>query len=688
MKKNISFIIAFLLTTMFVTAQIDRSVMPKSGPTPTINLGEPHTFQMGNGLTILVVENKKLPRVSVSLSLDNPPNSEGDKAGTSSIVSQIMGKGTKTITKDAFNEEVDFLGAYLDTGVDGGYAQSLSKYTNRIIELFADASLNPNFTQEELDLEKKKLIESIKAGEKSTEAIANRVRKALGYGKKHPIGEYITEKTVNNITLEDVEKYYRNNFVPSNAYMVISGDITADKAKELVEKYFTPWKAGKAPSFGIPEVKDAQYRQINFVDVPNAVQSEVIVMNISDLKMSDQNYHAALVANYILGGSFNSYINMNLREKHAYTYGARSSLPKNKNYKTAFRVTTKVRNAVTDSTVVEILKEIKRIRTEDVDDQVLKNAKAKFLGDFILASEKDRTIANRSIEIKTENLPKDFYQTFISKINAVTKADIKRVANLYFNSDKARIVVVGKGSDVLENLEKITFEEKKIPVLHFDKYGEKTEKPDYKAAIPEGVTAQSVLDSYFKAIGGKDKLETVQSLFMTAEAPFNGSSLGLIAKTTTKNQSVIEVKFGEMTAQKIVFDGTIGYVMAQGQKMDYTEEQIKEAKADAHPFAELKNSNATLNGIQPHDKGKAYAIKLSEKKTAFFDTETGLKVKEITIQEQGGQKIPVAISYSNYKEINGIKFPFTISQSLGPQNIDFTVKEVKINEGVTDEDFK
>ncbi|WP_299604999.1 pitrilysin family protein [uncultured Aquimarina sp.] len=688
MKKHIIFIIAFVLVAVSAQAQIDRSKMPKSGPTPVINLGEPYTFKMGNGLTVLVVENKKLPRITVSLSLDNPPNAEGEKAGIEAIASEMMGKGTKSISKDAFNEEVDFLGAFVNVGASGGFAQSLSKYSDRIIELFADASLNPNFTQEELDLEKKKLIEGIKSGENSAEAVASRVRSVLAYGKNHPAGEYITEKTVSNITLADVEKYYRKNFVPANAYMVISGDINNDKAKDLVEKHFTSWTSGKAPSFGIPDVKDAQYRQINFIDMPNAVQTEMAIMNISDLKMADEDHHAALVTNYILGGSFGSYVNMNLREEHGYTYGARSTMPRNKNFKTAFRVTAKVRNMVTDSAVVETLKEIKRIRTEDVDDEVLKNAKAKFLGNFILASENDRTIASRSIDIKTQNLPKDFYETFIAKINAVSKADIKRIANKYFNLDKARIVLVGKGSDVLENLEKIQFEGKKIPILYFDKFGNKTEKPDYNAALPEGVTAQSVFDAYFKAIGGKDKLEAVTSTFTTAQASMGGATLDMILKVTSKSQTLSNILFGGNSVNKNVFDGTKGYVMAQGQKIDYTEAQIADAKKDSHPFSELKNTDATLEGIEPYENGKAYKVKVSDKKTSFFDTETGLKIKDIVIQEQGGQKIPSTVGYSNYKEVNGIKFPHTISIAAGPQKFDFNVSEIKVNEGVSDEDFK
>ncbi|MBW1295244.1 M16 family metallopeptidase [Aquimarina litoralis] len=688
MKKHIIFIIAFVLIAVSAQAQIDRSKMPKSGPTPVIKLGEPYTFKMGNGLTVLVVENKKLPRITVSLSLDNPPNAEGNKAGIEAIASEMMGKGTKNISKDVFNEEVDFLGAFVNVGASGGFAQSLSKYSDRIIELFADASLNPNFTQEELDLEKKKLIEGIKSGENSAEAVASRVRSVLAYGKNHPAGEYTTEKTVNNITLADVETYYRKNFVPSNAYMVISGDISNDKAKELVEKHFTSWTSGKAPSFGIPDVKDAQYRQINFIDMPNAVQTEMAVMNISDLKMADEDHHAALVTNYILGGSFGSYVNMNLREEHGYTYGARSTMPRNKNFKTAFRVTAKVRNMVTDSAVVETLKEIKRIRTEDVDEEVLKNAKAKFLGNFILASENDRTIASRSIDIKTQNLPKDFYETFIAKINAVSKDDIKRIANKYFNLDKARIVLVGKGSDVLENLEKIQFEGKKIPILYFDKYGNKAEKPEYNAAIPEGVTAQSVFDTYFKAIGGKDKLEAVTSTFTSAQASMGGATLDMTLKTTSKNQMLTNILFGGNSVSKNVFDGTKGYAMAQGQKIDFTEAQIADTKKSSYPFPELKSKDATLEGIEPYENGKAYKLKMSDKKTSFFDTETGLKIKDIVIQEQGGQKVSSTISYSNYKEVNGIKFPHTISIAAGPQKFDFNVSSVKINEGVTDEDFK
>ena len=687
MKRLIIACIAVFIA-ISTQAQIDRSTMPKPGPAPEINLKDAQRFELDNGLKVLVVENHKLPRVSAQLTIDNNPILEGDKAGVASLTSSLLGNGSKNISKDEFNEEVDFLGARLSFGSQSAFASSLTKFFPRIMELMADAAINPNFTQEEFDQEKDKLITGLKSQEKDVKEISSRVQRALAYGTKHPFGEFTTEETVNNVKLSDVKNFYDSYFAPTNAYLIIIGDINFDDAKELVEKNFSSWTKRTVNSFGFSKPQDVQYTQINFVDVPNAVQSEITVQNLVNLKMNDPDYLAALVANQILGGGGEARLFLNLREDKGYTYGSYSSIGDSKYAPARFRAFASVRNAVTDSAVVEILKEIDKIASKPVSEEELKNTKAKYIGNFVLALERPQTIAGYALNIETENLPKDFYKTYLEKINAITVADVQKAAKKYFSSKNARIVVVGKGSEVLDNLEKVSFKGKNIPIFYYDKFGNKTEKPDYNVTTPTDVTAETVMESYFKAIGGKDKLKDVNSIYMLAEAAFNGATLGLVSKTTTKNQSLIEVSFGGMTAQKVVFDGTKGYIMAQGQRMDYDEKQIEAAKAEAYPFAELRVSNPALEKVEPYEGGKAYAVKLNDKKTAFYDTETGLKVKEVTVQEQAGQKITVTTNYSDYKEVKGIKFPFTITQALGPQNIDFKVKEVKINEGVSDEDFQ
>lgn len=684
----------FLMLSLFLTAsyaQIDRSQQPKAGPAPEINLQEPTTFQLNNGLKVLVVENHKLPRVSIQLTIDNPPILEGDKAGVSSLTSSLLGNGSKSISKDDFNEEVDFLGARINFGSQSAFAGCLSKYFPRILELMADAAINPNFTEEEFEKEKEKLLTGLKAQENDVSAIADRVQSALSYGKNHPKGEFITNETVNNITLADVQEFYRDYFVPANAYLVVIGDVAFEDVQELVTQNFTPWTKAVPPSLSYSNPRDAQYTQINFVDMPNAVQSEVSVQNLVNLKMKDEDYLHALIANRILGGGAQARLFLNLREDKGYTYGSYSGIGNDKYGPTTFRASASVRNAVADSSVVEILKEIDKISREPVSKEELANAKAKYVGNFVMALEKPQTIANYALNIETEGLPKDFYKTYLERINAVTIEDVQRASQKYFSSTNARVVVTGKGSEVIENLEKVNFKGKKVPVLYYDKTAEKTEKPDYSASIPEGTTVATILEKYIEAIGGKDKLESVESYALLAEAEMQGMKLELEMKKTTKDQFMQDVKVMGNSMQKQVLDGDSGYMIAQGQRKDLTPEEIERVKEESAAFPELNYllaGDISLEGVEAVGNKKAFKLIITEKKSAFYDVETGLKLQEVNTEEVQGQQMKNTLQFSEYKEVSGIKFPFKLSQTMGPQSFEFIVTEIKVNEGVSPADFE
>jgi len=180
--KKIIVVLSGLFLTLTMQAQ-DRT-QPKPGPSPVININKPQSFTLPNGLQVLIVENHKLPRVSFNLSIDNTPYVEGNKKGVDDLTSSLIGNGSTTISKDAFNEEIDFLGANLNFYSSGASGSSLSKYSGRILELMAEGALNPNFTQEEFDKEKDKLLENLKTQEKSVAAVAGRVQNVLAFGKK------------------------------------------------------------------------------------------------------------------------------------------------------------------------------------------------------------------------------------------------------------------------------------------------------------------------------------------------------------------------------------------------------------------------------------------------------------------------------------------------------------------------
>ncbi|MBG6060583.1 putative Zn-dependent peptidase [Flavobacterium sp. CG_9.1] len=682
MKKSI-----LILSSLFLTVIMQGQIIPqpKPGVAPTIKIGKPVTFELKNGLKVMVVENHKLPRVAFSLTLDNDPYAEGEKKGVADMTSTLIGSGTTKISKTAFNEEVDFLGANINFSSNGASASALSKYSGRVLELMADGALNPNFTQEEFDKEKTKLIEGLKANEKSVSAVAARVVDVLTYGKNHPAGEYVSEATLKNVTLADVKANYSTYFVPSNAYLIIVGDVKFNETKKMVEKFFGSWKKASVPSISYSDPKDVSATQINFIDMPNAVQSEVAVVNMSNLKMTDPDYFAVLVANQILGGDFNSYINMNLREAHGWTYGARTSIYGDKRVST-FNASTQVRNAVTDSTVVEIFKEFKKIRTEKVTDEMLASVKAGYIGRFVMQIEKPQTVAGYALRIQTQSLPADFYENYIKNISAVTADDIMRVANKYFLADNSRIVIVGKAADVASGLEKLKF-----PVSYFDKYGNATAKPELKKPVPAGVTAKSVIDNYIKAIGGEKAALAVKTIVMngTTTIPQAPSPLNFTSKIDAKGKLMVELAMGTMSIMKQVVNEKGAYVMQQGQRQNIEGTMLADLKAAATPFEELalsKKQGLTLETIESINGKDAYAVK-NGKTTLFYDVTSGLKLAESKVVEQGGQSITQTTSYGDYKEVKGVKVPFNIIQNVGFE-LDIKMSDVKINEGVTDADFQ
>ena len=684
MKKSI-IVLSSLFLTLIMQAQ-DRS-QPKPGPSPTINIKKPETFALPNGLKVLVVENHKLPRVSFNLSIDNAPYAEGNKKGVDDLTSSLIGNGSTKTSKDAFNEEIDFMGADISFFSSGAAANGLSKYSKRILELMAEGALTPNFTQEEFEKEKEKLIDGLKTQEKSVPVVAGRVENVLAYGKNHPSGEYLSEETINNVTLADVQSNYATYFVPERAYLVIVGDVKTKDVKKMVEKLFGSWVKATAPRLTYSNPSNVQYTQINFVDMPNAVQSEISLINTVNLKMSDADFFPVILANQVFGGDFNSYLNMNLREAHGWTYGARSSVGFDKNIYSKFKANAQVRNAVTDSSVVESLKELNKIRTEKVSEEMLSGVKAGYIGRFVMQVEKPATVARYALNIETESLPADFYENYIKNINAVTPEDIMRVANKYFLADNLRIVVTGKGSEVISGLEKL-----KIPMFYFDKFGNPTEKPAMKKPVPAGVTAKTVIDAYIAAIGGDKAVKSVKSIAYTGSTtiPQAPMPLSYTSKMDNKGRMAIELSMAGMgSIMKQVVNGNTGYMMQQGQKKVLEGDALAKMKESAVLFNETllaTKAGVTVSGIEPMNGADSYAV-VDGTTTYYFDVKTGLKTAEASIEEQGGQKMTRVTNFNDYRAVKGVQVPFNTIMNVGFE-LDIKMSDVKINEGVSDADFQ
>ena len=684
-----------LVASNFIFSQVDRSQIPPSGPDPEIKLGQPFEYELTNGLKLIIVENNKLPRASVNLFIDSQSYSSDGKTGIGSITSSLLGKGTKNISKDDFIEEIDFMGSTLALYTTGAYGSSLSKYFPRLLELLADGLLNPVFDLEEFTKEKDRLLESIKENEKNVRTIASRVGDIIIYGKNHPNAEYTSESSINNISFDDLEVYFKKRFIPNNAYMVIIGDVNAEETKDRIVGLFSKWKKGKVITEDITVNSSFEQTEIHFIDMPNAIQSEIRFQNLIDMRKSNPDYISLLVANRILGGEPESRLESKIREDKGYAYYARSNFGSNKYASTTFNAYTSSRAEVTDSSVVELLSEIDKIKKIKVGDQELSDIKAAYFGDFVRESESPSTIAQYSVDIKIEELDNDYYKNFIRNVNQVSADDIIKVSNKYFNTNQGAIIIAGKGSELIDKLENLSYDGKKININYYDTSGNIIDKPDY--SVDSNITAEGIINRYINLIGGKENLEEVQSIELKGSADLNmqGQSFKLefYSLKNNQNQSLSTVSAGGMQVQKSVFNKDQGYNVVNGQKIILSEEELEQALTDSNLFSELSYDYeiVRLVGSSTIDNQKVYEIKVSDNNTEYYSIETGLKVKEVENQLIDGNQIIIETTIKEYQEVNGILIPSEINQVTPavpiPGGISIKFNTIELNVESSDSDF-
>jgi|TARA_B110000240_G_scaffold124038_1_gene138364 zinc protease len=698
--KKILLNLVFLTFHIVLTSQVDRSI-PNPEPAPQINFEDPISFEMKNGLKVMFIENHKLPRASVNLLIDNPPIIEGELNGVGYITGGIMGKGNGYQNKDSLNEEIDFMGARMSFSSQGGAASSLSRYFERVLTMFSQGALSPNFSKEEFNQEKNILLDNIKNDDKNTVSIARRVENVLAYGANHPYGEFITKESMERIELKDAIKFYDDYFKPNNAYLVIIGDIDVKKTKKLVKKLFGKWKndrdlEGKFLKGSQNEIKEPVQQEeitINVIDMPNSANSEITFQNLVDLQMIDEDYYSALIANRIFGAGPESRLFNNIREDKGYAYGAYSSIGDDKYSKAKFTASTSTRSQVTDSALVEIVKEINKIHKIPVSSEELKNAKAKYLGEFVLAMERPSTIANYAINIESNELQSDYYKKFLSNINKVTIEDVQKAAKKYFKLNNAQIVVTGKGSEITDNLEKVSFENKIIPIFYFDKYGNSIKKPVFNKEISSDVNVKTIFLNYVNAIGGTDVLNKIKSISTTASVKIPNAPFSPTAEIKQKHPNLTSLVMtvegmGTLMSQK--FDGENGYIEQMGQKTPFENEQINLEKEKLGLFEEvyLDPNKMEIISLNPIDGKDLYKIKVNEKSFRYYDAATNLLIiKEETVNVAGNE-ITSTTKYSNYKEIEGVLFPYKSEVTSGPQTVVFDITSIKLNEEIDDSFFK
>ncbi len=689
--KRITFILLLIVYLIPLSAQIDRTRPPEPGPAPTIQIGDYQTFTLDNGMKVIVVENDKIPVASFQLTLDIDPVMEYDAKGYVSMAGSLMRSVTINRSKAEIDEEIDFTGASLSTYSTGMFASSLTRHTPKLLDLMSDVLLNPTFPEDELEREVNQTITGLSTVETDASAMVGNISNVLVYGEDHPYGEVTTKESVSNITRDMLVDYYNTYFKPNVAYMVIVGDIKSDEARKLMEEYFGKWQPGDVPSRQYETPVPPEGRRVAIADRTGAVQSVISVTYPVVLKPGDPDAIKVSVMNSILGGGlFSARLIQNLREDKGYTYGAYSNLSTDR-LVGRFNARTDVRNPVTDSTVKEILYEMERLRSEPVDQESLDLIKNFLNGSFARSLESPRTIANFALNIERYGLPEDYYATYLERLSEVTADDVQEMALKYIKPDNNYIIVGGNKSEVAETLERFSATGE---VEFFDAFGRRIEDPGVE--VPTGLTGIDVIQKYVDAVGGESAMRNIEDLTINMSAIIQGMEIDMVIQQKAPGKFKSVMSMGGNVMQQQVFDGTRGKISGMQGTMELEGDMLEELKIQALMNPELtyeeRGFDLSLEGVENVAGKVAFRVKITSPRdhtiTEFFDSETFLKLRTVVTQDTPMGEMAQITDYEDYREVEGMKFPFLMKQQAGPQAFDMQVNSIEINQGLDDEVFR
>ena len=558
-----------------------------------------------------------------------------------------------------------------------------------------DILYNPIFPQEEFDKLKKQTLSALSMSGTDPNSIASTVANVLRFGKNHPYGEPATEETIQNITLDGVKNYYKTYFTPAIGYLVMIGDLNLGEAKALANKYFASWKSQPVKFAKYDDPATFKGNRVAFVDKSGAVQSVITITNIFRLKPGDPDVLPASMMNNILGGGvFSGRLMMNLREKKAFTYGANSSLSSDK-LLGQFSAGAQVRNSVTDSAITEFLYEMRRMRDEPVTAEDLQLTKNVMAGEFGRALESPATLATFAMNTARYNLPADYYSTYLERLEKISVADVQTMAKKYLQPENCIILVVGNKNEVAEKLTRFAGSGK---VELYDRYG--NPEVSQPLALPEGFTANNVIELYLQAIGGKQNVQGIRSVSTKASGKIEamGQKMDLSLETVQSAGNLYQtVKMGEMLVNKQVYNGTEGWMEGMGGASQVSKgADLDKMRDGAILFPELLYFNpdfkTTLQGIEAVDGHNAYLLKIVYPsgliENEYFEIGSGLKIRKSSIAEVQKQSIQSITDYADYREVNGTKFPFSVKQKVADQVIEILFDKIEINGEVKPELFK
>lgn len=479
--KNIFKWISFLfLIVISINAQdVDRTKPPELPPPKSLSLPELIKFELSNGLKVVLMEKHNVPLIQLNVIVKaGTVNDPQGKEGLANITIDMLDEGNAGKTALEVADEIDFLGASISTRAglhfSGIYLHTPVSKFDDALKIMSDIVLKPDFPENELKRKKKEYLTTISQWHDQPTSIANIAFNKFLFGENHPYGKISLgyEHSIKSFTKDDLKNFYAKYFKANNAFIIVVGDIKKDELKDKLEKVFGKWQKGKVEKTNIDEPEQVKERIVYLIDKPGSAQSVIYIGKVGPKRLTED-YNAIIVMNTILGGSFTSRLNNNLREEHGYTYGAGSRFVF-RPIAGSFFAYSSVQTDVTDKALMEFFKELNGIR-EPIPDDELNRAKnlvaLSYPQNFQTVSE----IASQIEELIEYNLPESYFNDYVNNILNVKNNEVNSAANKYIVPEEMIVVIVGDKSKIEEGIKQLNLGEiknlkiedvlGKIPVL-------------------------------------------------------------------------------------------------------------------------------------------------------------------------------------------------------------------------------
>jgi len=674
---------------------------PLNQPQPPV----PQRVELDNGMVVYLLEDHELPIIDIVARIRTGAIYEpADKVGLADITGTVMRTGgTTSRTGDELDEILENLAASVEVGIsdDSGSASMsvLKEDLDTGLSILADVLMNPAFREDKIELSKLQHRSAISRRNDDASDITAREFRKLIYGAESPYARTTEYNTINSITRGDMVAFHKKHFRPNNVILGVLGDFDSEVMLTKIKEAFKEWEPAEVELPPKPEVPEEYAKKLALVDKDDVNQTNIRMGHIGWLR-KNEDYPSLVVMCQILGVGYSSRLINSIRVEKGLAYFVGNNYGAGYDVPGVFLIACGTKSESTVTAIEAILKEVERMRTEEVTDEELKQAIDGFMNSSVFDYDTKGEILTRALRYEYYDYPQDFVEQLMAGIRKVTKADVKRVADEYLHPDKFTLIAVGKTSDFDKPLSVFG------DVIEVDiSIPPPSAEPTPKADEGEIAKAKRILADVVKAHGGLENLKSVKNIVTKGQATVQ-TPAGMMQVATQQYLVFPDKMRLDMNLQAMgmqisqVFDGKSAWIVTPQGVQPLPEPMVEEAKKaffrDATQLlTHLSDDDISVQYLDEEEvKGKMADVILvsnasGDSLKVFVDRETKYIIKKAyrTLTEQGPADAEEFIG--DYRDVSGVKFGFhVVIHHNGEQYAEITVSELKVNTEVDESLFE